>query len=145
MEEHEIFNTFVQILNWASERNKNSKSYGTDDKLYIAEIQTLVMIGKMPGILQKELCKEVGVTKGRMSVIIAHLQEKNLIEMRREQGNGCTIPIYLTTLGEQIYHNHNEQEMNMKIQIYQVLSKCSQEEIEKFNGILRDILEILRQ
>ncbi|VIG15089.1 Uncharacterised protein [Clostridioides difficile] len=33
----------------------------------------------------------------------------------------------------------------MKIQIYQVLSKCSQEEIEKFNGILRDILEILRQ
>lgn len=145
MENNKIYNTFEKIINWASERSKSSKSYGTNEKLYIAEVHTLVMIGENPGILQKELCKNIGVTKGRMSVIISHLKEKNLITMRREDSIGCTIPIYLTSLGETIFNNHNKQEMKMKTQIYEVLSKYSIEEIDKFNNILEEVLVILKQ
>ena len=144
MEEQQIFDTFVQIINWASERNKKPKSYGTEEKLYIAEIHALVMIGENPGILQKDLCKHMGVTKGRMSIIIAHLQEKNLIELRPELGIGRMIPIYLTVAGELIFHNHTEQELKLREQIHEILKKCSSDEIEKFNGILREVLAILQ-
>lgn len=144
METSHIIHTFLKVISWASERSKIAKNYGTKEKLYIAEVHTIELIGENPGISQRILSEELGVTKGRMSIIVSHLEAKKLVVRQREEQNGKEIPITLTKLGKDIFMNHEMQESERLDKINQVLSKCTQEEIDKFNIILEEVLKILK-
>lgn len=144
METKNIIATFLKVINWAGERNKIAKQYGTDEKLYIAEIHTIEMIGQNPGILQRELCEKMGITKGRVSIIISNLEKKGLVVKVAEARNKKELPIRLTELGKVTYECHEIKEKERLDKINEVLNSYSQEDIDAFNVILEDILEILR-
>lgn len=144
METSNIIHTFIKVINWASERSKIAKNYGTKEKLYIAEVHTIELIGEYPGISQRILSEKLGITKGRMSIIISHLETKNLVLRQREEQSGKEVPLRLTELGESIFRNHELQENERLTRINEVVSRCTQEEIDKFNTILEEVLEILK-
>jgi Transcriptional regulators len=144
METTHIIHTFLKVINWASERSKMAKNYGTKEKLYIAEVHAVELIGEYPGISQRMLSEQLGITKGRMSIIISHLETKNLVLRQREEQIGKEVPLRLTELGDCIFRNHELQEKGRITRINEVLSKYTQEEIDKFNTILKEVLEILK-
>lgn len=145
METKEIVTTFLQIINWAGERNKIAKKYGIEQELYIAEIHAIEIIGENPGILQRELCEIMGITKGRVSIIISNLEKKGLLTKVSEGNNKKELPIQLTDMGKMAFEGHNERELELMYKINEVLGRCNQEEIDKFNNMLADILEILKE
>lgn len=145
METTHIIHTFLKVISWASERSKTAKNYGTKEKLYIAEVHTIELIGENPGISQRILAEKLGVTKGRMSIIVSHLETKNLVMRQKEEGQSSKeVPVRLTKLGECIFENHEKQENERLNKINQVLAKCTQEELDKFNSVLEEVLEILK-
>lgn len=145
METKQIITTFMQIINWAGERNKVSREYGTNQQLYIAEIHAIEIIGENPGILQRELCEIMGITKGRVSIIISNLEKKGLLTKVSEGSNKKELPIQLTDMGKVAFEGHSKREQEFMYKINEVLGRCNQEEMDKFNNMLADILEILKQ
>lgn len=145
MNTHDIFMTFWQIINWAGERNRTAKSYGTDVKLYITEIHTIAIIGENSGILQRELCEAMGITKGRVSIIISNLVKKGLVIKMSDSNNSKEVPLRLSDLGEIAFKNHTKQEQERNSKINKLLSTFNQEEIDKFNDVLAGVLEILNE
>lgn len=143
MEQNEVIQSFIKILNWAG--NRGPQNYGTDQKLYFAEIHTIDAIGKRPGILQRDLCQIIGVTKGRMSVIIRNLEKKALVARKMEDGNKKEIPLVLTEEGEKAYVTHMQKEKKIVDRIHQLLEQYSPEELKKANYVFEEILKILSE
>lgn len=140
-----IFMTFWRIINWAGERNRTAKNYGTDVKLYITEIHTIAIIGENAGILQRELCEAMGITKGRVSIIISNLVKKGLVLKMSDSSNNKELPLKLSALGEIAFKNHTEQEQERNSKINKLLSTFNQEELDKFNDVLAGVLKILNE
>ncbi len=140
-----IIKTFEKLIYWSGERYKLAKDYGTHQKLYIAEIHTIELIGCNSGILQRDLCELMGITKGRMSVIISNLCQKGLVEKTEDLVNRKEAPLQLTAQGKLAFHFHDSQEQVRIDAIKNVLSRCSDDELEKFTGILEDVLDILQK
>jgi DNA-binding MarR family transcriptional regulator len=145
MNTDQIFTSFWQIINWAGERNRIAKNYGTDGNLYITEIHTIAIIGKKPGILQRELCDVMGLTKGRISVIISNLEKKGFVIKGSGSNNNKELPLRLSDLGETAFENHEKQEQERNSRINELLSTLNQDELNKFNDILEGVLKILRK
>lgn len=140
-----IVKTFEKIIYWSGERYKIAKKYGTDQALYIAEIHTIEIIGNNPYILQRDICDMMDITKGRMSIIISNLCKKGLVEKKESTISKKEFPLILTEKGQTVYKYHGLQEKERMQKIDKVLSKCSQDELNKFNGMLEEILEILNE
>jgi DNA-binding MarR family transcriptional regulator len=145
MHTDDTFMTFWRIINWAGERNRTAKSYGTDVKLYITEIHTIAIIGENSGILQRELCETMGITKGRVSIIISNLVKKGLVIKMSDLNNSKELPLRLSDLGEIAFENHTKQEQERNSKINRLLSTLNQDELNKFNDILSGVLKILNQ
>lgn len=145
MKSKSIFMTFWKIINWAGERNRIAKNYGTDDKLYISEIHTLAVIGENPGILQRELCESLGVTKGRISIIVSNLVKKKLVIKMANLNNNKELPLKLSETGETVFKFHEMQEQERNIKINKLIENLSDDELDKFNDILSEVLNILSQ
>lgn len=144
MDNDQIFLSFWQIINWAGERNRIAKNYGTDVKLYITEIHAIAMIGEKPGILQRELCDAMGLTKGRISVIISNLEKKGLVVKCSDSNNNKELPLRLSGVGETAFENHEKQEQERNTRINELLSTLNPNELNQFNDILMGVLKILK-
>jgi DNA-binding MarR family transcriptional regulator len=145
MNSENIINTFEKLIYWSGERYKLAKEYGTNQKLYIAEIHAIELIGKHSGILQRDLCEMMGITKGRMSIVISNLCKKGFVEKTDDLINRKELPLRLTSQGHIAFQFHDTQEQVRMDAINKVLNRCSDDEIEKFAGILEDVLEILQE
>jgi DNA-binding MarR family transcriptional regulator len=74
-----LIDLFLKILHLYSVIDRKPKDYGTGDLLYIAEIHTIVMVGKNREINMTRLSEIMGVTKGAISQTIRKLVHKNFI------------------------------------------------------------------
>jgi uncharacterized protein YwgA len=72
------------------------------------------------------------------------LQKKGLVTKVSEGNNKKELPIQLTDMGKIAFDGHKKREDEFMYKINAVLERCNQEEIDKFNGMLADILEILK-
>lgn len=75
-----LIDLFLKILHLYSVIDRKPKDYGTGDKLFLAEIHTITMVGKNNEINMTRLAEVMGVTKGAISQIIRKLVHKNLIQ-----------------------------------------------------------------
>lgn len=145
MDTNEIISTFTTIINWASERSKYAKKYGTDELFYLAEIHAIQLIGNNPGIIMSELCEKLGVTKGRVSVLIKNIEKKGMVEKGRATQNKKEIPLKLTSKGAAVLTFHEKRELEVIKKVNSILSSLSEEETQKFNRVLVEVGKILRQ
>ena len=74
-----LIDEFLKILHLYSVINRKPKDYGTGDKLYLAEIHTITMVGKNREINMTSLADLMGVTRGAISQSIRKLVLKGLI------------------------------------------------------------------
>ncbi len=145
MKPQEVIETFERVLNWASERNKLSIDYGIGTGLCMSEIHVLELIGKHPGILQIQISEKMGLTKGRISVIISKLSKKELIIFIPGNSNKKEIPIFLSEKGRIAFENHQQKDMLIFQKMEHIISQYSTEEVEHFNQAVIQILNALRE
>lgn len=142
MDKNQVINAFIRILNWAG--NREAKSYGIPEKLYTVEIHIIAVIGRNPGILQRDICKEIGVTKGRISIIIRKLEKKGLVIKSKNESDKREMPLELTEKGQIAYHNHEEKEKIILDEVNKLLESCSKEELNKAGNIFEQLLKIMQ-
>jgi DNA-binding MarR family transcriptional regulator len=75
----EMIDLFLKILHLYSVIGRKPKVYGTGDRLYVAEIHTITMVGKNNEINLTGLAEIMGVTRGAITQTINKLVKKNLI------------------------------------------------------------------
>ena len=145
MDKEYIIIAFGRIINWASERGKIGSDYGIGKLLFLTEIHTIACIGDSPGILQQELCETLGLTKGRISVLVSNLVKKELVKRCRDMDDKKHMPLYLTDEGNKAYEFHRRKEAAQISEFNQVLDSLTTEEIYKFHKVLNEVIQILKK
>lgn len=144
MRQLEVFHTFERILNWAGERNAISVDYGAGERLCMSEIHVIEIVGNQPGILQTQICEKMGLTKGRISVIISKLMKKDMVIRMKNASNKRELPLQLSEKGKIAFENHQSQDQLLFQKMQNIMDKYSEEEVEHFNQALHQILEALQ-
>lgn len=96
-----LIDLFLKILHLYSVIDKKPKDYGTGDKLHLAELHTITMVGKNNKVNMTRLAEIMGVTKGAISQTIRKLIHKNFIE--RESVNRKEFVLKLTEKGKIVF------------------------------------------
>lgn len=136
--------TFLRIINKFKRLEKIPINHGTGDLLYAAEINTLDIIGKVPGINLTQLAHKRGVTKGATSQIVTKLVKKKLVIKKQAPDNDKEISLMLTKLGNIAYINHVKFHEKYDAPMIHKLSQMNNEQFEfvsKTIGMLEETID----
>jgi len=97
-----LIDLFLKILHLYSVINRKPKDYGTGDRLYLAEIHTIRIVGMNEEINMTNLSRIMGVTKGAISQTIRKLVGKNLI-IKKNTNNRKEFTLSLSERGEIVF------------------------------------------
>jgi DNA-binding MarR family transcriptional regulator len=102
-EVNELVSLFLEILRMFSVIEKQPWESGTGKKVYLAEMQTIAMIGENPEINMTRLADHMGVTRGAISQVIRKLVAKKLV-VRTNHRNQKEINLGLTDSGLMVHN-----------------------------------------
>lgn len=97
-EVNDLVRLFLNILHLFSMIEKKPWEFGTGSKVYLAEVQTVSMIGENPDIYMTQLADMMGVTRGAISQTVRKLVTKKLV-VRTNSRNQREINLGLTEFG----------------------------------------------
>jgi DNA-binding MarR family transcriptional regulator len=139
--------TFLRIVNKVIENQKRPRRYGIAEKLYPAEIHTLMTIGNNERLHVSELARLLGVTRGAASQMIDKLNKKGLIEKRVDSGNATRILLDLTNKGKIAYYAHEQFHEETDAPLFDYISRLSEKEYafaKDFLQKLEDMVDRMR-
>ena len=102
----DIAETLVRVLNKMIEAQKRARHYGLEEPLHAAEIHTIWMIGKKPGLGINELASRAGITKGAASQMVSRLCGKRLVSKEPNPESGARVALKLTNKGQVAFFSH---------------------------------------
>jgi len=105
---HDFKETFLRIINKFKVLEKIPIDHGTGDLLYASEINTLEIIGMLPGINLTQLAEKKGVTKSAVSQIVAKLVKKKLVAKKQSPNHEKVFFLELTSSGKIAFENHEK-------------------------------------
>jgi DNA-binding MarR family transcriptional regulator len=117
--------------------------YGNGISLSQPEIQTIMLIGKYPGISVTEIAKRRGITKGTASQMLYKLVDKGLIEKRVSPHSDAQISVFLTGPGQEASQLHDEYHKQKVLPLYQYMSELPKQSVEDFVKIIEKLEESL--
>ncbi|MCD4721276.1 MAG: MarR family transcriptional regulator [Desulfobacula sp.] len=136
--------TFLRLINKFKILEKIPIDHGTGHLLYASEINTLEIIGKLPGINITELSKRKGVTKGAVSQIVTKLEKKQLIIKFKDPENEKVVLLRLGKKGKIAFRNHEKFHEKYDSAIIEKLNEMSVEQIAFLTntfGILEETMD----
>jgi DNA-binding MarR family transcriptional regulator len=104
---NELVDLFLDILHKFSLIEKKPWDAGTGSRIYLAEIQTVAMIGDHPDINMTQLSGLMGVTRGAVSQMVRKLVAKKLVT-RTSSRNQKEINLGLTEYGDKVREAYRE-------------------------------------
>lgn len=105
---HDFKEIFLRIINKFKMLEKIPIDHGTGDLLYASEINTLEIIGLLPGINLTQLAEKKGVTKSAASQIVAKLVKKKLVTKKQSPNHEKVFFLELTNSGKVAFKNHEK-------------------------------------
>jgi DNA-binding MarR family transcriptional regulator len=139
--------TFLRIVNKVIENQKRSRRYGIAEKLYPAEIHTLMAIGNSENVHVSELARLQGVTRGAVSQMIERLNKKGLIEKHVDPANATRVLLNLTDKGKMAFDAHERFHQETDAPLFDYIERLSEKEYafaQKFLGKLEDMVDRMR-
>ncbi len=122
---------------------KSPIDLGTGDKLNAAQIHMIEAIGKGYGETVTSLSDHFMITKGAVSQIVTKLHTLRYIAKTKRDGNDKKIILKLTGKGQVAFDLHEKYNRSTLNNVTQLMEKYSQEDIQSFLKILKDIDQIL--
>mgnify|MGYP001210683720 CR=1 FL=1 len=119
------------------------KDYGTGLLINMVEMHTLTSIQENPGITASQLSKMWDRTPGAISQTLTKLQQKKLIERKKDEGNAKTILLYATPEGERLSRAHKTYDAADVAETMQELMKnCTTQEIDDFFKVISYYIQL---
>lgn len=122
---------------------------GEYEKYGISEIHCIDFIGKIENPNVTKIAQSMNMTRGAISKLCKKLLANELIEKYKKPDNDKEIYFKLTSLGEQIYKNHEIKHKQWEERNNKFLQSIDKEEqemavkfLEKFNYYLDKMIEI---
>ena len=141
----ELRDIFIRIINTYISLEKTPKDYGTGDKLYVSELNTIEMLGDYPGINVTEFAKKQGVTKGAVSQIISKLVKKDYVVKYKEDFNSKEVKLKLSMKGETAFHSHKLMHLQFEKEFFNNLNEMTEEEYNNIFKFLSNIDNIFKK
>ena len=118
---------------------KSPIDLGTGDKLNAAQIHMIEAIGKGYGETVTTLSDHFMITKGAVSQIVTKLHSLRYITKTKRSGNDKEIILKLTDKGQLAFDLHEKYNRSTLNNVTQLMEKYSQEDVQAFLKILKDI------
>ena len=96
--------------------------YGNGVLLSRPEIHTISLVSSEPGISVTAVAKKRGITKGAASQMIYKLVGKGILEKRVSPHSDAQVSLYLTPLGQELNHLHDQYHQQHAEPIFQSLN-----------------------
>ena len=119
--------TFLRIVHKVMENQKQPRHYGLSEKLYPAEIHTVMTIGNHENVHASELARYMGITRGAASQIIVKLK-KGLIEKQVDPRNATRMLLKLTNKGKVAYYGHEQFHEEMDAPLFDYIDQLSDDQ-----------------
>ena len=119
--------TLLRVIGKIFEIDKKTRTYGTDVKLYDAEIHMIKSIKENEGIHVTGLADMLGVTKGAVSQVIMKLEKKGMIIKDADPKNLSRLVLHLSPIGETAYVNHERLHEEFEHLVGSVLDEATEE------------------
>lgn len=118
--------------------------YGTGEKLNMIEAHLLTYIDDHPGVTPGQLAKLWIRSKGAISQQMKKLENRGLIEKRKQEGNNKTVYLYTTEQGREISMAHKIYDINDITSTLKILLQtCTMEEIAAFYKVIGAYVTLL--
>ncbi|WP_320170619.1 MarR family transcriptional regulator [Maridesulfovibrio sp.] len=121
------------------DHDKRTHYYGTDERLFEAEIHLIVAIKDNPGFHVAALAQRFGVTKGAISQIIKKLEKKGMVVKASDPKNQSRLLLSLTTKGETAYEAHARLHRDFDEMVAGLLEQESEEHLVFLKNFLRRV------
>lgn len=131
--------TLLRVVGKIYQLNKQTRYYGTDEKLFEAEIHMIKSIKENEGIHVTGLSEKLEVTKGAVSQIINKLNRKGMVIKNIDPNNLSRLLLRLTPKGEIAYEQHEELHRKFNSLLVNVLEGASEDNKNFLNKFLHSI------
>lgn len=138
---------FLRIVHKAKENQKRPRHYGISEKLYPAEIHTIMMIGTHENAYLSELARLLGVTRGAVSQMIFKLTQKGLIEKNADPENATRFLLKLTDKGRVAFYSHQQMHAKKDAPLFEYVAELSDRKYDfaiEFLQKLEDMVDRMR-
>jgi len=123
---------------------KAARDYGTGERINMVEVHTLTVIEENPGITVTEVAMEWNRTKGAASQIVTKLEQRGLIERKKEGGNAKNHHLYATAEGVVLSKAHKSYDIKELTWADKMLHReFSLQEIDGFYNVMKRYTELL--
>ena len=135
--------TFLRIVQKVIENQKRPRHFGIPEKLYPAEIHTVMTIGNHENVHASELARLMGITRGAVSQMIVKLEKKGLIEKTVDQENATRFLVTLTNKGKIAYYAHEQFHEEMDAPLFDYIDQLSDDEYDFANDFLQRLEDMV--
>lgn len=123
---------------------KKPHDYGTGEIINMVEVHILTIIEENPGITVTEVALEWNRTKGAISQTITKLENRGLIERKKEDNDAKSIHLYATKKGIILSQAHKTYDIKELTSANKILSESfTLKEIDIFYKIMNKYTELL--
>lgn len=123
-----ISRQLLDVVEQFNHYDKQSRSFGTDHELFIAEIHLIALIAESENSCISELAKAIQVTKGAVSQMVKKLVKKGYLIKLVDSCNKTRILVLLTEKGWKAYEGHLEYHKKLDRKVFDVLQKYNGQE-----------------
>lgn len=123
-----------------------TRDFGNGKAYSPAEVHMITRIAENPGITVTELARRGNRTKGAISQVVKRLEEKGLVEKRKNTENCSRTLLFATEEGRRLGQCHKERDQQRIEQMEKQLeAQVGQEALDRFYDVLAWMYEGMKQ
>lgn len=143
---NERHNNIYQFVIQYSDYIFSTHDYGEGIPLTMIEAHTLTYIEDNPGVTVTKLAAYWNRTKGALSQTVRRLEEKALVEKRKEAGNAKNLHLYPTELGIRLSKAHKLYDtIDIAKTMGELREECTAEEIDHFYKVISVYNKVIKK
>lgn len=123
----------------------SEREYLGGEKLYMREAHFVIAIGLNEPPTMSELAEKLDVTPGAVSQLAQRMEDKGYVKRFRLDDDKRKSVVVLTDKGEKLYHEHKVYDNDKYLEITELLSEYSQEELQLFVQLEQTIAHMFKQ
>ena len=137
----QLMASFLRMVNKYKAMEKFTTSYGTEAVFYHSERHMLDVMRDHPELNITDLARQMGVTKGAISQVVAKLEQKGAVERYKGTEDDKQVLVRLTQLGQIITTHHHEVNERTVQELSTFIEDRSHDQVE----FLCDVFEWIEQ
>ncbi|MBV7391974.1 MarR family transcriptional regulator [Enterococcus sp. ALS3] len=110
--------------------------------LNLAEIHTIVLIGKQPEINVNNLALLREISRSAASQLTKKLETKGFLQRKTTEKNNKAVRLSLTPKGEEIYATHQAQQHYLEEKLNDVFKQYSEEQLQVIIDFMKNVEKV---